>query len=178
MATSGTGVFPAGVTGLVDENEIIFSYHEPDGSFGHVITRVPASPRWAHSTSTMSTARYLPFSVGWAPYAVGAGYLLMGLGHHLLINPVPAAVPDPVGENIVIIKSPMVGTFYTRPNPEADVFVNVGDHVNADTIVCIVEAMKLYNEIKASTDCRIVKILVDHGQSVQKEQPPMLVEAF
>jgi len=69
------------------------------------------------------------------------------------------------------IKSPIVGTFYAAPNPEAPPYVNVGDKVKPDTVVCIVEAMKVMNEIKAETAGTIVEVLVKDGQSVEYGQP-------
>jgi acetyl-CoA carboxylase biotin carboxyl carrier protein len=74
------------------------------------------------------------------------------------------------------IKSPMVGTFYRKPGPDKDSFVNVGDTVKEDSVVCIIEAMKLFNEIEAETSGKIVKILVDDASPVEFEQPLMLVE--
>ena len=87
----------------------------------------------------------------------------------------PEEIDEDAGEPIV---APLSGTFYMSEGPGKPHFVKVGDKVKIGDRLCIVEAMKLYNEIKASTDCRILKILVDHGQSVQKEQPLMLVEAL
>ena len=78
--------------------------------------------------------------------------------------------------NYIEIKSPMVGTFYRKPAPEKDEFVNVGDNIKGDTVVCIIEAMKLFNEIEAEITGKIVKILVDDGTPVEFEQPLMLVE--
>jgi len=69
------------------------------------------------------------------------------------------------------IQSPMVGTFYSSPDPESDVYVNVGDSVNNETVVCIVEAMKLFNEIEAETTGEIVEILVENGELVEYGQP-------
>lgn len=74
-------------------------------------------------------------------------------------------------ENVVEIVSPMVGTFYSKPSPENDTYVNLGDNINEDTIVCIVEAMKLFNEIEAETTGEIVKILVEDGELVEYGQP-------
>lgn len=67
--------------------------------------------------------------------------------------------------------SPMVGTFYRRPSPEAAPFVQVGDRVTKDTVVCIVEAMKLNNEIKAELDGEVLEILVEDGHPVEFDQP-------
>jgi|SRR5699024_4657465 len=74
-------------------------------------------------------------------------------------------------ENLVEIVSPMVGTFYRKPSPESDTYVEVGDSINEDSIVCIVEAMKLFNEIEAETTGEIVKILVEDGELVEYGQP-------
>ena len=79
-------------------------------------------------------------------------------------------------EGLVEIKTPMVGTFYKAPAPDADPFVEVGAKVTEDTVVCIIEAMKLMNEIKADVKGRIVKILVDSGQPVEFGQTLFLVK--
>ncbi|SHF59748.1 acetyl-CoA carboxylase biotin carboxyl carrier protein [Ornithinibacillus halophilus] len=69
------------------------------------------------------------------------------------------------------ITSPMVGTFYRAPNPESDPYVEVGSKVNNETIVCIVEAMKLFNEIEAETKGEITEVLVENGELVEYGQP-------
>lgn len=74
------------------------------------------------------------------------------------------------------IKSPIIGTFYRKPSPDKPVFVEVGDTVSADTIVCMVEAMKLFNEIEAEVTGKIVKILVEDGTPVEFGQPLFLVD--
>jgi acetyl-CoA carboxylase biotin carboxyl carrier protein len=76
----------------------------------------------------------------------------------------------------VQIKSPMVGTFYRAPAPDAPPYVDVGDEVKEDTVLCIVEAMKLMNEIKAEIRGKIVEILVENGQPVEYGQPLFLAE--
>ena len=76
------------------------------------------------------------------------------------------------------INSPLVGKFYSTPAPGKPPFVKVGDTVKADDTVCIVEGMKLINEIKAETDCRIVKILVENGESVDNDQPLIGIETL
>ncbi len=83
--------------------------------------------------------------------------------------PEPAAKADPAGTHIV--KSPMVGTFYRAPNPDSPAFVDVGARVTSDSVVCIIEAMKVMNEINAETEGQIVEILVENGQSVEFGQP-------
>lgn len=90
-----------------------------------------------------------------------------------------AAAEKPAQEdaNYHKIISPMVGTFYASSSPEADAFVKVGDRVTEDSIVCIVEAMKLFNEIEAEVNGEIVEILVKNGQLVEYGQPLFLVKA-
>ena len=86
----------------------------------------------------------------------------------------PAAASDEDG--LIEIPSPIVGTFYRKPAPDADNFVSVGSEVSEDTVVCIVEAMKVMNEIKADVKGVIRKILVDDTSPVQYGQPLFLVE--
>ncbi len=88
-------------------------------------------------------------------------------------TPAPAAHPEPAPPDpqLQLIKSPIVGTFYRAPSPTAEVFVKVGDQVEPDTVVCIIEAMKLMNEIQAEVRGEIVKILVENGQPVEYGQP-------
>lgn len=74
------------------------------------------------------------------------------------------------------VKSPIVGTFYRAPAPDADSYVKVGDSVSAGTVLCIVEAMKLMNEIECDVSGKIVKVLVENGKPVEYNQPLFLVE--
>src|SRR5690554_5321704 len=74
------------------------------------------------------------------------------------------------------IKSPMIGTFYRSASPDKPSFVNVGDDIKAGDVVCIVEAMKLYNEIESEISGKIVKVLVDNAQPVEYDQPLYLVD--
>jgi acetyl-CoA carboxylase biotin carboxyl carrier protein len=83
----------------------------------------------------------------------------------------PAKSAAAEGPNIVAIKSPMVGTFYSRTNPKAAPFVKPGDHVNPETTVCIIEAMKVFNEIPAEVRGRVVAILVEDGEAVDHGKP-------
>jgi acetyl-CoA carboxylase biotin carboxyl carrier protein len=104
-------------------------------------------------------------------------------------NPAPAAkaeeliseeTPELAAENngdFHKILSPMVGTFYKSPSPEDEAYVQVGSKVSADQVVCIVEAMKLFNEIEAEVDGEITEILVQDGQLVEYGQPLFLVKA-
>jgi len=78
--------------------------------------------------------------------------------------------------NYITIKSPMIGTFYRRPSPDKDLFVNVGDTISTGDVICIVEAMKLFNEIEAEVSGKIVKILVDDISPIEYDQPLFLVD--
>lgn len=88
-------------------------------------------------------------------------------------TPAEATADD---SNYVTIKSPMIGTFYRKPSPDKDVFVNVGDEVSVGKVVCVIEAMKLFNQIESEISGKIVKILVDDATPVEYDQPLFLVD--
>lgn len=91
--------------------------------------------------------------------------------------PAPAAAPSaPKADNLITIKSPMIGTFYRSAGPDKAPFINVGDEVTAGKVVCIIEAMKLFNEIESEVSGKIVKVLVDDATPVEYDQPLFLVE--
>ncbi len=92
----------------------------------------------------------------------------------------PSETPSQGGgsdeSNYLTVKSPMIGTFYRSANPDSPAFVNVGDKISAGQTVCIVEAMKLFNEIESDVSGTIVKVLVDNAQPVEYDQPLFLVD--
>jgi len=97
--------------------------------------------------------------------------------------PVPAASPaaekpKPAAatENLITIKSPMIGTFYRKSSPDKPNLVDVGTEINNGSVVCIIEAMKLFNEIESEVKGRVVKVLVDDASPVEYDQPLFLVE--
>ncbi len=100
--------------------------------------------------------------------------------------PAPAAAPASAApaapaasastDNYVTIKSPMIGTFYRRPSPDKPIFAEVGDEVTPGKVVCIIEAMKLFNEIESEVKGKIVKVLVDDASPVEYDQPLFLVD--
>lgn len=94
------------------------------------------------------------------------------------VMPAPAAelAKAPVVSLEEEIKSPMIGTFYRKSSPDKPVFVEVGDTVEIGQVICIIEAMKLYNEIESEVSGRIVKVLVDDSQPVEYDQPLFLVD--
>jgi acetyl-CoA carboxylase biotin carboxyl carrier protein len=83
----------------------------------------------------------------------------------------PVAAPQPVATGEIDIKSPMIGTFYRAPSPEAGNYIEVGTEVNADTVACIIEAMKVMNEIKSEVKGVITQVLVENGKPVEFGQP-------
>lgn len=92
--------------------------------------------------------------------------------------PAAAATPaaDADGDNIQVIKSPMVGTFYSKPNPNSPPFIKVGDHVEPETTICIIEAMKVFNEIPAEVRGKVVAVLVDEEEAVEFGKPLFKVD--
>ena len=88
----------------------------------------------------------------------------------------PIEQPDTGNDNYIEVKSPMIGTFYRSANPESEPFVSVGDTVRPGQTVCIIEAMKLFNEIESELGGKIVKILVDDITPVEYDQPLFLID--
>jgi acetyl-CoA carboxylase biotin carboxyl carrier protein len=129
-----------------------------DGEKRVVLKRGTAAPTYA--APMMQAPQYAPAPS--APAAPPTG------------GTTPAVIDDTAG--LAAIKSPMVGTFYTAASPEAKPFVQVGTVVDEDTDVCIIEAMKVFNNIKAETRGTIAKILVTNGQTVEFGQPLFLVK--
>lgn len=87
----------------------------------------------------------------------------------------PAGQPAE-SDRYVTIKSPMIGTFYQSPNPESDPFIKVGDTVSEGQTVCIIEAMKLFNEIESEVSGKVIKVLVENASPVEYDQPLFLVD--
>ena len=111
--------------------------------------------------------------------------------HQVIHAPVQAAAPAPAASaaappaekakgadesKYITIKSPMIGTFYRTPSPDKPVFINVGDEIKPGKVLCIIEAMKLFNEIESEVGGRIVKVLVDNATPVEYDQPLFLVD--
>ncbi len=94
--------------------------------------------------------------------------------------PTPTATTQPEAENTdsryVTIKSPIIGTFYRKPSPDKPVFVEVGDTIKVGDVLCVIEAMKLFNEIESEVSGKIVKVLVDDSSPVEFDQPLFLVD--
>jgi len=104
---------------------------------------------------------------------------------YLAQAPAAAAAPAPATttetpaadtSKLITVKSPMIGTFYRSSSPEKPMFVNVGDEIKPGSVLCIIEAMKLFNEIESEVSGRVVKVLVDNASPVEYDQPLFLVE--
>ena len=96
-------------------------------------------------------------------------------------NPTPTVNDNSVvtandESNLITIKSPIIGTFYRKPSPDKDNFVEVGDQISEGQTLCVIEAMKLFNEIESDVSGKIVKILVDDSSPVEFDQPLFLIE--
>ena len=90
-------------------------------------------------------------------------------------DPQPVSHPES-SSNFVTIKSPIIGTFYRKPSPDKDNFVNVGDEISEGQPLCVIEAMKLFNEIESDISGKIVKILVDDASPVEFDQPLFVID--
>lgn len=93
------------------------------------------------------------------------------------LQSIKAEIPEAAKEeNFLTIKSPMIGTFYRQAGPGKSIFINVGDEVEPGTVVCIIEAMKLFNEIESEVKGKIIKVLVEDASPVEFDQPLFLVD--
>ena len=128
------------------DNKIFLKRSQPHPSISGVISSVPVIRPEAGS-----------------PQPTHAG------GTEALIQTYASQVPGPA-DDLVEIKSPIVGTFYATPSPDSEQYVEVGSKVNPQTVVCIIEAMKVMNEIKAETSGTIAEVLVSNGQAVEYGQ--------
>lgn len=140
----------------IEQDKFKITIKQKDNEVQQVIT-VPAA------MATAAVQPVAPVAPAAAPAAVSAA---------------PAAAPaaPAKADNLVTIKSPMIGTFYRSAGPDKAPFVNVGDEVSSGKVVCIIEAMKLFNEIESEVSGKIVKVLVDDASPVEYDQPLFLVE--
>lgn len=139
---------------LMNENGLVELEIEQEGS------RISLRKAGAYASAPV----YLPGAAAPPPPSMGAA----------AATPLPEAAggaPGPAPAGTRDILSPMVGTFYRRPSPDASPFVQVGDRLGKDTVVCIVEAMKLNNEIKAEFEGELLEVLAEDGEPVEFDQP-------
>ena len=130
------------------------------------ITIKNAAPRVIEQVVTSAPMMQMPMQAAPAPAPVAAA-------------PAPAASAPAATKDeskYITVKSPMIGTFYRASSPDKPNFVNVGDEIKAGQVVCIIEAMKLFNEIESEVSGKIVKVLVDDASPVEYDQPLFLVD--
>lgn len=146
---------------LLEESELAeIEIHENDESV-RLIRHHPLPPGAIHATPTMMAA---PMPVAPAVPAQAPVASVM--------EPAAEAPALPEGE---VVRSPMVGTFYSAPNPESDPFVKVGGRVASGDTLCLVEAMKMFNQIDAEFGGEVVAVLVEDGQPVEFDQPLFVI---
>ena len=126
--------------------------------------RITIKQKEEHITQVMAPAQQAPMQQQWPQQNVQQA------------APAPEKPKEPSPANTITIKSPMIGTFYRRPSPDKPNFLEVGDEVTPGKVVCIIEAMKLFNEIESEVSGKIVKILVEDSSPVEYDQPLFLVE--
>ncbi|MGI8908685.1 MAG: acetyl-CoA carboxylase biotin carboxyl carrier protein [Candidatus Sumerlaeaceae bacterium] len=164
---------------LMRENEIAELQLEQQETRIHIVSK------GAHAAPA---AQMVPVMAGVPPLGVvglsghvqtgQAAITAPGKGEGADVSTAEPGVADSASapSNVLTVYSPMVGTFYCAPAPDAPPFVRVGESVTEDTVLCIIEAMKLMNEIKAETKGRIFKMLVETGSPVEYNQPLFLIE--
>ncbi|NRD80709.1 acetyl-CoA carboxylase biotin carboxyl carrier protein [Bacillus sp. BRMEA1] len=157
---------------LIDQSTIDEFVYENDGSkikmkknAGETVTTV--QPMLQTAVSAAPAVQHIP-----APSATPVA----AVQETTQETPKAEAATEAAASNLHKITSPMVGTFYGSPSPDADAYVKPGSKVTKDSIVCIVEAMKLFNEIEAEVNGEIVEVLVKNGQLVEYGQPLFLVK--
>ena len=147
---------------LIQENDFAEFEIAREGFRLHVRRGAAAAESRRSETDSSAVRQRAEQSEAAAPAATGSS------ASHPGAQAKSAAAED---QDLHMIPSPIVGTFYRSPSPNADPFVKIGSNVEAETIVCIIEAMKLMNEIQAETSGEVVKIYVENGQPVEYGQP-------
>jgi acetyl-CoA carboxylase biotin carboxyl carrier protein len=143
---------------LMNDNELVELEIERDGERVHLRKSAP------------EMVRSVPIDM--ASLAMGG----VPAAHPGSATPVADEAPAGPPPGVKEIRSPMVGTFYRRPSPDAAPYVEVGQSIGEETVVCILEAMKVNNEIKAELEGEILEILVEDGQPVEFDQPLFLIQ--
>ena len=147
---------------LLTEREVAEFEMEKDGMRIRILRQAPAGAAPAPAFPSNSSGDFARQSFEPAS----------GAAHAAAQEPAaPEPQPEPPAENVHALKSPIVGTYFAAPSPDAPPFVNVGDRVHVGQVLCIVEAMKLMNEIESEFAGEIVRIHVENGQPVEYGQP-------
>lgn len=155
------------LVGLMKENEIAEINIEQDDSKIRIVS---------NSAPCVQALTQVPQMISMQSGSVGLAQMQAPAQQTQVMSEAAPAAPAAPAANTTTVFSPMVGTFYRAPAPDAPPFIEVGDMVKADSTLCIVEAMKLMNELKAETSGRVQKILVENGMPVEYNQPLFLIE--
>ncbi len=143
----------------IEENDFKITIRQKEDNITQVVSAAPAMP-----------VNYPPAMPQMPAMSPAQGSLQTSAGGGSQASPASADA------NLLTIKSPMIGTFYRRPSPDKPNFVEVGDEVSTGSVVCIIEAMKLFNEIESEVKGRVVKILLEDSSPVEYDQPLFLVD--
>jgi acetyl-CoA carboxylase biotin carboxyl carrier protein len=135
----------------IEEEGVKITIKQKKDPVQHIVANVPSG-----------NTNYAPAQVAAAPAASAPA--------------APIAVAPVKADNLVTVKSPMIGTFYRQSGPGKPIFASVGDEITVGKVVCIIEAMKLFNEIESEVKGKIVKVLVDDASPVEYDQPLFLVD--
>ena len=126
---------------------------------------------------TIKTNQDPTFVTANVPVALPQQVAVAAAPHHEATIAAPTPVVTPADDaHYITIKSPMIGTFYRSSTPDKPSLVNVGDEISSGTVLCIIEAMKLFNEIESEVSGKIVKVLVDNSKPVEYDQPLFLID--
>jgi len=150
-----------------------------DGDFELTVRTNEYMKNRAAAATTTTHTQIMPMAAPAMPVAAAAPAPVAPVAAAAPVTAAPAATPAPAEEDTskyLEIKSPMVGTFYRSPSPDKPIYVKVGDSVSEGSPVCIVEAMKLFNEIESEVTGKIVKVLVEDAQPVEYDQVLFLVD--
>jgi acetyl-CoA carboxylase biotin carboxyl carrier protein len=111
-----------------------------------------------------------------APTAISSSSETQQAASAQSVTPAKESASSDSTSNFITIKAPMVGTFYRSAGPDKEPFVKVGDEIKTGTVICVIEAMKLFNEIESEVSGRVVKILVENSKPIEYDQPLFLIE--
>jgi acetyl-CoA carboxylase biotin carboxyl carrier protein len=131
--------------------------------------------RTGSENDSKTTVQYAPVAAPHIPQAVAPTEAATPVASAAPVAPAPVAEEDESSKYITV-KSPIIGTFYRKPSPDKPLFVEVGQTIAEGDVLCIIEAMKLFNEIESEVSGKIVKILVDDSSPVEFDQPLFLVD--
>lgn len=150
---------------------------EVDLELGEMKISIKTPPKKGKGETQVETiVQQIPIaSPAMAPMSIASGTMPVAQPAAPIVEATTPSVSNEETKYLTI-KSPMIGTFYRKPSPDKDAFASVGDEVSVGSVVCIIEAMKLFNEIESEVSGKIVKVLVDDMSPIEYDQPLFLVD--